>query len=181
MSNFTDLLGKNFGLKSTIKRINGVPVEIKGYIDVDSFANIVHTIADSCFSDGEYHAENREIARRFVILKYLTDIDVAEKDINEIFKSTQGGTWYTDIEREIIKLPVWVEIEQAVDKQIDYIISSLPTSFDSLCADLSAILATDNTQNLADIKEVLDKLNTVDEKKFVEAAVDGAVKKTKKK
>ena len=36
-------------------------------------------------------------------------------------------------------------------------------------------------QNLADIKDVLDKLNTVDEKKFVKAAVDNAVKKTKKK
>ena len=181
MAKIIDVIGKNFALRSLGKRINGVPVTIKTYVDVDAFASIVQTVAQSCFVDGEYHAENREIARRYCIIKYMTDIELEDTDVSEIFKTTQGGAWYGDIEREVVKLPVWGEVETAIDKQIDYAIATRPTAFDKVCTDLSAILTNDNSQNLADVKEVLDKLSEVDEKKFVEAAVDNAVKKTKKK
>ena len=181
MAKIIDVIGKNFALRSLGKRINGVPVTIKTYVDVDAFASIVQTVAQSCFVDGEYHAENREIARRYCIIKYMTDIELEDTDVSEIFKTTQGGAWYGDIEREVVKLPVWGEVETAIDNQIAYAISARPTAFDKVCADLSAILTKDNSQNLADVKEVLDKLSEVDEKKFVEAAVDNAVKKTKKK
>lgn len=181
MSKLIDVIGKNFALKNTNKRINGVPVEIKAYLDVDTFGSIVQTVAQSSFTDGEYHAENREIARRYCIIKYMTDIELEDTDVAEIFKITQGGNWYAQIEADVVKLPVWGEVETAIDKQIDYIIATRQTAFDKLCADLSAIIKTDNTQNLADVKEVLEKLDKVDKQKFVEAAVDNAVKKTKKK
>ena len=182
MSKLTEVIGKNFAHKNTTKRINGAPVTIKTYLDVDTFGSIVQTVAQSSFTDGEYHAENREIARRYCIIKYMTDIELDDTDVAEIFKTTQGGNnWYGAIESEVAKLPVWGEVETAIDKQIDYIIATRQTAFDKLCADLSVIINTDNTQNLADVKEVLEKLSEVDEKKFVEAAVDNAVKKTKKK
>ena len=181
MSKLIEVIGKNFALRSLSKRINGVPVTIKTYVDVDTFASIVQTVAQSCFVEGEYHAENREIARRYCIIKYMTDIELEDTDVSEIFKTTQGGAWYGDVEREVVKLPVWGEVETAIDKQIDYAIATLPTAFDKVCADLSAILSVDTKADLADVKEVLDKLSEVDEKKFVEAAVDNAVKKTKKK
>lgn len=176
-----DVIGKNFALKNTTKRINGVPVEIKAYLDVDTFASIVQTVAQSSFVDGEYHAENREIARRYAIIKYMTDIELEDADVAEIFKTTQGGNWCSQIEAEVVKLPLWGEVESAIDKQIDYIIATRQTTFDKLCADLSAIIKTDNTQNLADVKEVLEKLDKVDKQEFVEAVVEQNVKKTKKK
>lgn len=181
MSKLTEVIGKNFALKNTTKRINGAPVTIKTYLDVDTFGSIVQTVAQSSFTDGEYHAENREIARRYCIIKYMTDIEPEDADVNEIFKTTQGGNWYAQIEADVVKLPVWGEVETAIDKQIDYIIATRQTAFDKLCADLSAIIKTDNTQNLADVKEVLEKLDKVDKKAFVEAATENAVKKTKKK
>lgn len=181
MSKLIEVIGKNFALKTITKRINGVPVEIKTYLDVDTFGSIVQTVAQSSFTDGEYHAENREIARRYCIIKYMTDIELEDADVAEIFKTTQGGNWYSQIESEVVKLPVWGEVETAIDKQIDYIIATRQTAFDKLCADLSAIIKTDNTQNLADIKEVLEKLDKVDKQAFVEAATENAVKKTKKK
>lgn len=181
MSKLIDVSGKNFALKNTTKRINGVPVEIKAYLDVDTFGSIVQTVAQSSFVDGEYHAENREIARRYVILKYFTDIEIDEDtDVAEIFKTTQGN-WYSQIESDVVKLPMWGEVETAIDKQIDYIIATRQTAFDKLCADLSAIIKTDNTQNLADVKEVLEKLDKVDKQEFVEAVVEQSVKKTKEK
>ena len=181
MSKLIDVIGKNFALKNTTKRINSVPVEIKAYLDVDTFGSIVQTVAQSSFTDGEYHAENREIARRYCIIKYMTDIELEDADVAEIFKTTQGGNWYSQIEAEVVKLPIWAEVEQAVDRQIEYFITTQPTSFDKLCADLSAIINADNTQKLADVKEVLEKLDKVDKKAFVEAATENAVKKTKKK
>ena len=181
MSKLIDVIGKNFAPKNTTKRINGVPVTIKTYLDVDTFGSIVQTVAQSSFTDGEYHAENREIARRYCIIKYMTDIELEDADVTEIFKTTQGGNnWYGAIESEVAKLPVWGEVETAIDNQISYLLSK-QTAFDKLCADLSAIIKTDNTQNLADIKEVLEKLDKVDKQEFVEAVVEQSVKKTKKK
>ena len=176
-----DVIGKNFALKNTTKRINGVPVEIKTYLDADTFASIVQTVAQSSFTDGEYHAENREIARRYSIIKYMTDIELGDTDVAEIFKTTQGNNWYSQIEAEVVKLPLWGEVESAIDKQIDYIIATRQTTFDKLCADLSAMLSTDTKADLADAKEVLDKLNKVDKEKFVDAVIEQNSKKNSKK
>ena len=107
----TEVIGKNFAPKNTTKRINGVSVTIKTYLDVDTFGSIVQTVAQSSFTDGEYHAENREIARRYCIIKYMTDIELEDADVTEIFKTTQGGNnWYGAIESEVAKLPVWGEV-----------------------------------------------------------------------
>lgn len=181
MANITDVMGKNFALRNTTKNINGAKVEIKGYLDVDTMANIVQTVAQTCFQNGEFHAENREIARRFAILKYLTDIEVKEEEISEVFKCTQAGNWFAQIENDVTRLPLWSEVESAIDKQIDFMFLTHKTSFDKLCSDISAIIKTDNAQNLADIKEVLEKLDKVDKQEFVEAVVEQSVKKTKKK
>ena len=178
MSKLIEVIGKNFALKNTTKRINGAPVTIKTYLDVDTFGSIVQTVAQSSFTDGEYHAENREIARRYCIIKYMTDIELGDNDVAEIFKTTQGGNnWYGAIEADVVKLPVWGEVETAIDSQIAYLLSR-QTAFDKLCSDLSAIIKTDNTQNLADIKEVLDGLNKVNEKDFVKAITENVIEKT---
>jgi len=181
MSKLIDVISKNFALKNTTKRINGVPVTIKAYLGVDTFASIVQTVAQSSFTDGEYHAENREIARRYAIIKYMTDIEIGDTDVAEIFKTTQGNNWYAQIEAEVVKLPLWGEVESAIDKQIDYIIATRQTTFDKLCADLSAMLSADTKADLADVKEVLEKLDKVDKQEFVDAVVEQSVKKTKKK
>lgn len=181
MSKLIDVIGKNFALKNTTKRINGVPVEIKAYLDVDTFASIVQTVAQSSFTDGEYHAENREIARRYSIIKYMTDIELEDTDVAEIFKTTQGGNWYSQIEAEVVKLPVWGEVETAIDNQISYLIGTRQTAFDKLCADLSAMLSADTKADLTDAKEVLDKLNKVDKEKFVDAVIEQNSKKNSKK
>lgn len=178
MANITSVMGKNFALRNTTKNINGAKVEIKGYLDVNTMANIVQTVAQTCFQNGEFHAENREIARRFAILKYLTDIEVEKENIEEVFKCTQAGSWFAQIENDVTRLPLWAEVESAIDKQIDFMFLTHKTSFDKLCSDISANIAVDNTQNLADIKEVLDGLNKVNEKDFVKAITENVIEKT---
>lgn len=177
MSKLTEVFGKNFALKSIPKRINGAPVEIKGYIDVGTFKNIVQVVANSCFEGNVYHAENREIARRYCIIKYMTDLDFEEAGVAEIFKTTQSGNWYSQIETEITKLPVWSEVETAIDNQITYLIETRETAFDKLCSDLSEVVGSNSSENLKDIKEVLEKLEKVDKKEFVRAVTEEAIEK----
>jgi histidyl-tRNA synthetase len=180
MANITTVMGKNSTLKNTIKNINGAKVEIKDYLDVETITNIVQTVSQTCFQNGEFHAENREIARRFAILKYLTDIEVKEEEISEVFRDTQAGNWFSQIENDVTRLPLWGEVETAIDNQITYLLSK-QTAFDKLCADLSAMLSVDTKADLADVKEVLEKLDKVDKQEFVEAVVEQSAKKTKKK
>lgn len=181
MSKITNFIGENPQYKTITKRVNGIPVVIKTYFDVDTIASIVQVVAQTSFQDDGYHAENREIATRFAILKYLTDVEVDDADINDIFVQTQVGNWYAQIETEITKLSLWGVVDSAIDKQIDYLIATRQTAFDKLCADLSAILSVDTKADLADVKEVLEKLDKVDKQEFVEAVVEQSVKKTKKK
>lgn len=172
MSKLISVMGNNFALNNIKRKINGEIVTIKGYVDIDTFANIVNAISNSCFVENEYYAEFREVSRRYAIIKYLTDIELDDVGVEELFKSSQGGEWFNVIEREVVKLPLWVEIEQAVDKQIEYKIATRKTSFDILCDRLSAIMGMDLNENLADIKEVLNKLDSVDAKKFVKAVIE---------
>lgn len=175
MANIINITDKS-PLTNTTKKIKGETVAIKTYLSADDFAEIVTTISNSCFNEGEYEAWRRPVATRYAMLEYFTDFDIAEIGATEIFKITQGK-WFAEIEREITALPIWAEIEVAVTNQIDYRIATKPTAFDKLCSDLSAIITTDNTQNLADIKEVLNGLEKVKPEEFVKAAVDNAVKK----
>ena len=160
------------------KKVGGAVVEIKKVISVDNYANMIYTVVKTCFVDNTYHAENREIARRYAIIKYFTDIELGEYDVNTIFELTQKGNWYDAIESEVTKCPMWGEVETAIDKQIDYIIATRQTTFDKLCADLSAILSVDTKADLADVKEVLKDLTKVDKDEFVDAVIK---KNTKKK
>lgn len=179
MSTFSEITERNSSMKSMTKRINGVPVEIKLCIDIDTFGNIVQTVAKSCFQGGEYRAENREIANRFAILKYLTDIEVDEDKIADIFVATQCGNWYADIYREVTKSPLWGEIDLAIDKQVEYIISTRPTAFDNLCSDLSDIIKVGNSGNFNELKEIFDALSKVDQKAFVKEVIDQNIAKNK--
>lgn len=45
----TDVIGKNFALKNKTVKINGTEVEIKTYLDADTYAAAIKTIAETCF------------------------------------------------------------------------------------------------------------------------------------
>ena len=118
MANIIELIDRYLPTHRTI-RIGKTPIEIKGYLTAETFAEIVNTVANSSFAeDGTYHPEYREIAKRYVVIKYLTDIELGEMSAAELFKSTQGGTWYETIVHEAGKLSVWAELEQAIDEAI---------------------------------------------------------------
>lgn len=166
MANIIEITDKNPPVKKMV-RIGKVAVTVKGYLSADIYAEIANTIANSSFDEvGTYRPEYREIARRYVVLKYMTDLDLGEMDTSEIFKVTQSGTWYNTIVNEVNKLPVWAELEQSVDEIINYKLLTRKTSFDDLCEILS-----DFAEKMGDTKSldaIADKLSNLDDKAVVE-------------
>lgn len=175
MINYIDILGKNFAIKNMTKKINGIKVEIKTYLDADNYAEAINTMAESCFDkSGAYRPEFREIVRRYIILKYFTNIDIDSVSINEIFKDSQSGNWFEEIESVIVNTRIWTEIEQAVDNKISYEIKS---SFDKLCdkcTELLNVIPTDINETLSSLSDVLHKLEG---KELVKAVVDNIEEK----
>lgn len=174
--NLIDVIGKNFALKNETVKINGTEVKIQTYLDADTYVAAVQTIADTCFQDDTYRPEYRELARKYVILKYFTNIEISDDMVKEIFKMSQSGTWFTKIERAVTSLPVWIEIEIASNELIDYKIRSRKTSFDELCDSLKAltaeIAANTNSIDMDVIKNFTDRLNGISNKEIVRTIVD---------
>lgn len=171
----TDVIGKNFALKNKTVKINGTEIEIKTYLDADTYAAAIKTIAETCFQHGTYCPEYRELARKYVMLKYFTNIDVSDDMVKEIFKTAQGGAWFSKIENSVVSLPVWSNIESSANAMIEYKIRSRKTSFDELCESLKAITAemAANTNNIDMdvIKNLADRLNGLSNKEIIRTIV----------
>ena len=170
MINLVNLTDKFPLVHKTIK-IKKTPIEIKTYLSAKDFTSAVETIVDNSFDEGEYHAEYKEIAKRYTYLKFFTNINIDDIGTGELFKVTQSE-WYEQILRELESVQVYYDLERAVDEAIRYRIETRQTSFDKLCADLSKILNVDVSQNINDIIKVIDGLNSVDKKAFVEAVTE---------
>lgn len=164
---FTD----RYPLSNKTIKINKVPVEIKGYLKADKFAEIVNTVANSCFDDNDsYRPEFREIAKRYVVIKYMTDIQIGDMNAAELFKASQGGTWYELVSCEVDKLPVWAELEKAIDEAINYMLLTRKTAFDDLCETLKDF--ADKMGDTKSLEEIAKRIENLDDKKVVEAIVN---------
>lgn len=183
MSNLINITDKSPLINYT-KKINGEKVVLKTYLSSKEYFGAIHTIADICFIENEdtneveYKPEFKELAWRYVVLKYFTDIEIDDINIDEIFKVTQSK-WYAEIEFFCNQLPITSCIQRDANELIDYRLSLRKTEFDKLCNNISAILDEGNPQNLADIQKVLDDLNSVDKEAFVKAVTENVIAKTK--
>ena len=117
---------------SQVKIGKNIMVQIKSYLSVEEFASAVRSVADACFTNGEYTPEFKEVAKRYMLLTTFTDIEFDDMSLEEIFKVTQND-WYFIIENEVTQLPIYSEILNAVDETIEYKIRTRKTAFDFLC------------------------------------------------
>ena len=179
MTKLVNLTDK-FPLTNKTIKVGKIPVEIKTYISADDFFSAVKLVIEASFDEeGTYRPEYKELVMRYAYLRYLTDIDVSDIETGELYKVTQSE-WYEQVAKEFVNIQAYYNINSAVDEAIQYRIETRQTAFDKLCDNLSAILKTDLTGNLADVKDVLDKLGSVDKDAFVKAVVDQNIEKNKK-
>lgn len=170
MANIVELTDR-FPVNNKTIKAGKTTIEIKGYVPADTYAEIVNTIVNSSFDESsKYRPEYREIAKRYVVIKHMTDLELGDMNAAELFKVSQGGTWYGIIETEINKLPIWAELEQAIDEAINYKLLTRKTSFDA-CCDTITSFATKMGDTVA-LEEIAKKLSKLDDKTIVETILD---------
>lgn len=150
-------------------KINKQKVAIYASITTNDFATAVRTIADSCFVDGDYRPEFKEVAKRYVVLKYFTDIDLGETAVDEIFELSQAD-WYLDIETAVANHGTYLEVQKAADELIEYRIRTRQTKFDDLCDVLKQF--ADKVADMKSLEEIADRLKNLDDKAVVKAVVN---------
>lgn len=168
MANIIEITDKFPLVHKTIK-VGKIPVIIRMFLDVDTFASAVHTIADTCFVDGEYRPEYYEIAKRYMVMKYMTDVDLGDMNVSEVFKVTQND-WYRVIENECVNSTVYVDILKAADELIDYLIRTRQTKFDDLCDTLKVF--ADKAGDTKSLEEIAERIKNLDDKQVAEAILD---------
>lgn len=153
--------------KAIVCKIGKISVEFKNCLSVQEYTDAVNEIVSSCFTNDKYTPEFRTLAERYVTLAYFTDIDVSEVNLEELFEITQAD-WYEKVVDVVSTIPVYNEINQAVDDIIKFRLSDI-------CQLASAveIASNSNIDSTVDkVNEMLDKANEFNPKKFVDAAVE---------
>lgn len=180
MANIIEITDR-YPLSSKTIKIGKSQVTIKTYLNADDFVAAVHTMADTCFTEEGYRPEYLDIVKPYVVLKYLTDIDLGEMSVEEVFKVCQNS-WYGIIERECFDCSILNIVEAAANKLIDYRLSIQKSSFDEMCDKVKQMLNNmpNNIEDkLDDVKNILDGLNNVDKTAFVEEAINQNLEKNK--
>ena len=172
MAKINTIIAKYQEEKSKPIKVKGEIINIFTALTTDDFAEIVSLIVDSCFNEkGEYESWRKPVITHYAMIAYFTDLDISDYSVNEIYELSQGQ-WFIEIERKVTNLEIWSDIETAVIDQINYRINTKKTSFDKLCEDISTIITTDNTESLIMAKEVLNGINKVDKKAFINAVIN---------
>lgn len=144
-------------------------VEIKSVLTAEQFANAVRTIADSCFVNGEYRPEFKDMVKRYVVLSTFTNIDFEDLGIEDVFQISQDN-WYYRVENKIAENPVYSEILKSVDELVEYRIRTRRTSFDNLCESL--LKYSEKITNIEPLEEIAEKIKNIDDKTLIETIVN---------
>lgn len=168
--NIVELMDR-YPLSNKTIKVGKTTIEIKGYLGADLYAEIVNTIANSSFDEnGDYRSEYREIAKRYMIVNKMTDIETGDMNTAELFNVTQGGTWYALVECEVAKLPVWAELEKAIDEAINYKLLTRKSSFDELCETLKSF--AEKFGNTESLEAIAARLENLDDKAVADAIIN---------
>lgn len=171
MAKLTEII-KNDKTTDIVIKVNKVPVTIKTRLSSEDFVSCAKTIVENCTVEGVFHPEFKEITKRNAYLIYFTDIDISGYTADDIFLLTQSS-WFEEIFKIITNTPVYYDIERTVDD----LFNNRKTSFDKLCDTVSEAVSSGNEINFDEMKNLLNQLNKVDKKAFVNAVINKKRKK----
>lgn len=158
--------------KAIVCKIDGIKVEFKTRLSVQEYVDAINEIVSSCFTNNIYTPEYRTLGERYVMLSYFTDIDVTGISLEDIFEITQDE-WFNQIEKRVVDFPVYNEIVKAVDETIEYRRGDVY----QLSKAIETAANADIDSTIMAVNETLDKANSFDAKKYVDAAVEVAAQK----
>lgn len=162
--------------KNKIVKFGKNRVTIKSGLNIDEYASCVNNIVALCFDEnGKYRPEYKEVAKRWSYLKYFTDIELGDVTIENLFSLSQAEWWETIMDY-IATTQVYSHIEIAVEEELQ---KRIKTPFDRLCEAIANMSDSNIDDKINDLSAILDKLNQVDEKKFVKAVTENVIENKK--
>lgn len=181
---FNEILDTKIANTKTIKA-NKTFITVKTAITTDEFIAFVNTVADLTFDEnGMYNGAFERIATRYAVVKFLTNIDIEDKTVNNVFDCT-FQKWFANVMNIVESTAYWDELMSAVYDNINYKIGisahDRKTSFDNLCDTLADIITDFSEHNSSEtidaLKRISEKLNIAENKDLVEA-ISAHAKKT---
>lgn len=181
---FNEILDTKIANTKTIK-VNKTSINVKTVITTDEFIAFVNTVTDLAFDEnGTYNGAFERIAMRYAVVKFLTNIDIEDMTVNNVFDCT-FQKWFTNVMNIAETSSYWDELMGAVYDNIahktEISIKSRKTSFDNLCDTLSSII-TDfseykGSETIDALEHIAEKINIADNNELVEA-ISAHAKKT---
>lgn len=173
---FNEILDTKIANTKTIKA-NKTFITVKTAITTDEFIAFVNTVADLTFDEnGMYNGAFERIATRYAVVKFLTNIDIEDKTVNNVFDCT-FQKWFANVMAVVEVSSYWDELMGAVYDNIahktEITIRSRKTSFDDLCDSLANVITDFSEHNSSEtidaLKRISEKLNIADNAELVEA------------
>lgn len=168
---FNEIINKETNNKRTVK-VNGKKIVVATSLRANELANFVNLVTSVAFTDGVYNAVYEQMAYRYAIIKYFTDIEVGDS-VTELYDYTEQ-TWYDSVINAISE-DTLRQLNYILDKQIDYKIRTRETAFDKLCDEAKDLLNDFanrvSVDNLDAVKTLADKLESMDTKDIVKTIV----------
>lgn len=165
-----EIINKETNNKRTVK-VNGKKVVVTTSLRANELANFVNLVTSVAFTDGVYNAVYEQMAYRYAIIKYFTDIEVGDS-VTELYDYTEQA-WYDSVINAIGE-DTLRQLNYILDKQIDYKIRT-ETAFDRLCDEAKDLLNDFadrvSVDNLDAVKTLANKLESMDTKDIVKTIV----------
>lgn len=181
---FNEILDTKITNTKTIK-VNKTFIDVKTIITTDEFVAFVNTVTDLAFDEnGMYNGAFERIAVRYAVVKLLTNIDIEDMTVNNVFDCT-FQKWFTNVMDVVETSSYWDELMGAVYDNIarktEISIRSRKTSFDNLCDTLTDIIKDfseyNNPETIDALKRIAEKINIANNDELVEA-ISAHAKKT---
>lgn len=153
-----------------IVKINKKEVKVAVVVSAETFMEFVDVVVGSSFDDeGNYKGAYQEIATRYAIVKYLTNINVDEMSANDVY-DLSNQKWFGKIMAVIKNTDYWSSLNYAISEEL-----SNNTPFNTLCKTLTKAVndfSNGTTQEAIDaLSDIASKINVADNKELVEAIV----------
>lgn len=164
-------IAERYPLKHETIKLGKDKVEIKTFLPVEKFVEAVYTVVSNCFTDDEYRPEYRPIAENYMVVSYLTDIEIGDVSATEVFKISQAN-WFNEVMSVVGGTRIYNSIMESISEIIDYRIRTKKTGFDKLCESFTSLSEGYDDEKMAEVKELLDKLGKVDKSEFISAVLE---------
>ncbi len=165
-------------------KANKTFVEVRTAVTTDEFVAFVNTVTELSFDkSGMYNGAFERIAVRYAVVKFLTNIDVTDMTVNNVFDCT-FQSWFKAVMNAVESTSYWDDLMGAVCDNIacktESMLRSRKTSYDKLFDTLSEAVSdfakTNSSESIETLKEIAERLNAADNPTLIGAIAAHAKK-----